>query len=235
MNRLLPVFGLLITLAAASGCAEASSPASAGGIHVNGQGTLEVEPDMGTLRLHARREGNEAPVLTVQLNDVVARVIDLAKRFGIEDRDIQATSLSITPRYQRRGDETVVEGLIATRSVDLTLKDLTRFPELLSEALASGVNNVDPIRLDSSRRADLEDQALTLAMADAKTEAARVAAGFDVVLGPVTEVHVGSHSPRPEAVMRSAAFADSSAGSFSTGVITIERSVNVTFSITPSG
>ena len=189
---------------------------------------------MGRVQLHVRREGREADVLTSELNEVVGRVLELAERLGIEDRDIQATSLSIHPRYQRRDDETVVEGLIATRSIEVTLRDLARFPELLSGALASGVNNLDPIRLDSSTRPAMEDQALTLAMEDAKAEAARVARGFDLVLGPVTEVHVGAHSPRPEAVMRAAGFADSAAG-FSTGVIRIERSVSVTFSITPAG
>ena len=234
MNRLRLTPAALLWLILTGGCAEAAQSAPAGGIHVNGQGTLEVEPDMGRVQLHVRREGREADALTSELNEVVGRVIDLARRLGIEDRDIQATSLSIQPRYQRRDDETVVEGLIATRSIDLTLRDLGRFPDLLSEALASGVNNVDPIRLDSASRSALEDQALSLAMEDAKAEAARVAAGFDVVLGPVTEVHAGAHSPRPEAVMRAAAFADTAAG-FSTGVIRIERSVSVTFSITPAG
>lgn len=240
MNRQLRIFGLLTSLSfafaltLAGGCTQAVPPSPAGGIHVYGQGTLELEPDMGRVQFHVRREGSEADVLTAELNRVVATVIDLAKQFGIEERDIQATSLSITPRYQRRGDETVVDGLIATRSIDLLLKDLSVFPALLGEALASGVNNVDPIRLDSSERTAREDEALTLAMEDAKAEAARVAAGFDVQLGPVSDVQVGAHSPRPEAAMRAVAFADGGGG-FNTGVIRIERSVNVTFSIRPGG
>jgi uncharacterized protein YggE len=234
MIRTLRILCILFAFAVTSGCAEAAQPAAPGGIHVSGQGSLEVEPDMGRVQLHVRREGSRADELTAELNAVVGRVIELAKSFGIAERDIQATSLSINPRYRRRAEETVVEGLIATRSINLVFRDLARFPELLSEALASGVNNVDPIRLDSSRRAALEDEALTLAMEDSKAEAARVAEGFDVVLGPVTDVHVVSHSPRPEPVMRAESFADGG-GSFSTGVIRIERSVSVTFSIRPAG
>jgi len=224
---------MLLCLALSGSCAGASQADGLAGIHVSGQGTLEVVPDMGTVQLHVRREGVEADVLTAELNRVVGETIALAERLGIAQRDVQATSLTIHPRYQRRGNESVVDGLVATRSIELVLRDLNIFAELLSDALSIGVNNVDPIRLDSSKRADLENEALTLAMKDAKAEAARVAKGFDVTLGAVTDVQVGAHSPRPE-VMRAATFADSGS-SFSTGVIRIDRSVSVTFSIIPSG
>ena len=186
MNTQLRNLAFLTLIAFAGGCTQAEQPSATGGIHVYGQGTLEVEPDMGRVQLHVRREGSEADALTAELNQVVAAVIDLAKRSGIETRDIQATSLSITPRYQRRGDETVVDGLIATRSIDLLLKDLTVFPALLGEALASGVNNVDPIRLDSSERTAREDEALALAMEDAKAEAARMTSTTPVSISTST-------------------------------------------------
>ena len=109
--------------------------------------------------------------------------------------------------------------------------DLDRFIDLMNQALSLGANNVDPIRLDTSKREALEDEALSLAMADAKAEAARVADGFGVTLGPVTSVQVGAHSPRPEA-MRAMSYADS-APSFSTGLIRINRSLSATFAIHP--
>ena len=111
------------------------------------------------------------------------------------------------------------------------LKDLDSYIDLMNEALALGVNNVDPIQLDTSNREALENEALTLAMEDAKAEAARVADGFGVQLGSVTHVQVGAHSPRPEA-MRAMSYADS-APSFSAGVIQISRSLNATFAIRP--
>jgi uncharacterized protein YggE len=232
-NRISPLgCSLLLSMLLASGCADAAQTGNPMGIHVSGQGTIEVAPDMGRVQLHVRREGAEADALTTDLNQVVTKIIGLAQGLGIEERDIQATSLSITPRYQRRGNETVVDGLVATRSIELVLRDLDVFGELLSAALASGANNVDPMRLDSARRSSLEDEALALAMEDAKAEAAKVAAGFGVALGPVTDVQVGMHSPRPEA-LRAVSYSDSGPA-FSAGVIRIQRSVSATFSILQS-
>lgn len=222
-------FALLCSLG--SGCTEAAHADNQGGIQVSGQGSIEVVPDMGRVTLHVRREGSDASALTATLNQVTADLIAMAKKLGIEERDITATALSINPRYRRRGDETVADGVVASRSMELLLRDLDRFIELMNQALALGANNVDPIRLDTSEREALEDQALALAMADAQAEAARVADGFGVKLGSVTSVQVGAHSPRPEA-MRAMSYADS-APSFSTGVIQISRSLSATFAILP--
>ncbi len=216
----------------ASGCSDAAEPAAGGGIQVHGQGSLEVVPDMGRVSLHVRREGSDAAALTQTLNKVTADVIALAAELGIAERDITATALSISPRHRRRGDETVVDGVVASRTMSLVLRDLDSYIELMNQALMLGVNNVDPIRLDTSERAALENEALTLAMEDAKAEARRVADGFSVKLGPVTNVQVGAHSPRPEA-MRAMSYADSGP-SFSAGVIQISRSLSATFAIEPA-
>lgn len=224
--------GLLLLLTIlAGGPVAAETPA---GIHVSGRGTIEVEPDMGYVTLRVRREGTNADTLKQEVDTVVGAVLELAGRLDIAARDVTATAVSINPRYQRRGDEMVVEGLIATRSVSITLRDLGRFGDLLNGSLATGVNNLDPIQLDTSKRDALEDQALDLAMEDARREAARVAAGFSVTLGPVTDVQVGGHSARPAPEMAMAMRADS-AMPISPGVIQIDRFVEATFAILSGG
>jgi uncharacterized protein YggE len=224
--------GLLLFLTIlVGGPVAAETPA---GIHVSGRGTIEVEPDMGYVTLHVRREGTNADTLKQEVDTVVGAVLELAGRLDIAPRDVLATAVSIDPRYRRRGDEMVVEGLIASRSVSITLRDLDQFGDLLNESLAVGVNNLDPIQLDTSKRDTLEDQALDLAMEDAQREAARVAAGFSVTLGPVTHVQVGGHSARPAPEMAMAMRADS-AMPVSPGVIQIDRFVEATFAILSGG
>jgi uncharacterized protein YggE len=186
---------------------------------------------MGYVRLQVRREGTSADALKQELDSVVGAVLDLTARLGIEARDVTATAVTISQRYRRRDNEMVMEGLTANRTVSVTLRDLDRFGDLLNESLELGVNNLDPIRLDTSRRDTLEDEALDLAMEDAKREASRVAAGFSVTLGPVTDVQVGGHSPRPTPEVATMAMRSDSAMPVSPGVIRIERMVQATFAI----
>ena len=229
MNKQLALAGLITALTLFSSACSDAVQADTGGIQVSGQGTLEVVPDMGRVSLHVRREGMDAAALTTALNQVITDLIGMADEMGIEERDITATTLAINPRYRRRGDETVADGMVASRSLTLVVRNLDGYIDLMNRALALGANNVEPIQLDTSERLQLENEALSLAMEDAKAEAARVAAGFGVELGPVTHVLVGGHSPRPEAA-RAMSYADA-APAFSAGLIRIHRSLNATFAI----
>ncbi len=222
---------LLTTAVAATALAMAAPVlAQTNGIHVSGQGSLEVEPDMGYVSMHVRREGSDPAELRREIDKVVRAILKLVRNLKIAESDVTTAALSINPRYRRRDSETVVDGVIATQTILITLRDLDLFGRLLNRSLEEGVNNVDPIRLDTSRRVELENQALEVAMKDAREEAARVALGLDLRLGQALNVQVVSHSPRPQMAlmeMRSAGNFDT----FNPGLIRVERNVQVTFAI----
>ena len=231
MARQNRIFGWITAGLLACVSTHAATAAEDRGVQVLGHGSIETEPDLGYVRLHVRREAREAAALKQSLDVVVADVLRLLEELGVRARDVTATAVSLSPRYRRADDANVVDGLIGTRTIAVTLRDLDGFAAVLDRALAVGVNNVDPPRLDSSRRAALEDEALELAMADARAEAERVAAGFGVQLGDVVGVKVGVHSPRPEAAGLEMRAAAAPAAAFSAGTIRIERHIEATFAI----
>jgi uncharacterized protein YggE len=213
---------------ALAGCTPPSADHD-GGIHVSGTGAVETVPDMGTVVMHVRRDGDDPAALERELSAIVAEVLALTQRLGIAETDVTATVLRIQPRYQPGKGNELSDGVTATRSVSVTVRELNRFPQLLEQALAIGINNVDPIRLTSSIRRDLEAEALALAMADAAALADRVADGFSVTRGPVMDVQVHGGSPRMAMQeMRAAPGA-----TMAPGVIRIEQSVQATFAIVP--
>jgi len=222
----------LLTTAVAATTVVATAPAQAqtNGIHVSGQGSLEVEPDMGYVSMHVRREGSDPAELRREIDKVVRAILKLVRNLKIAESDVTTAALSINPRYRRRDSETVVDGVIATQTILITLRNLDLFGRLLNRSLEEGVNNVDPIRLDTSRRVELENQALEVAMKDAREEAARVALGLDLRLGQALNVQVVSHSPRPQMALMEMRSAGNSA-TFNPGLIRVERNVQVTFAI----
>ncbi len=222
----------LLTTAVAATALAMAAPALAqtNGIHVSGQGSLEVEPDMGYVSMHVRREGSDPAELRREIDKVVRAILKLVRNLKIAESDVTTAALSINPRYRRRDSETVVDGVIATQTILITLRDLDLFGRLLNRSLEEGVNNVDPIRLDTSRRVELENQALEVAMKDAREEAARVALGLDLRLGQALNVQVVSHSPRPQMALMEMRSAGNTA-TFNPGLIRVERNVQVTFAI----
>ena len=222
----------LLTTAVAATALLASAPtiAQTNGIHVSGQGSLKVEPDMGYVSMHVRREGGDPAELRREIDEVVRAILKLVRNLQVTESDVTTAALSITPRYRRRDSESVVDGVTATQTILITLRDLDLFGRLLNRSLEEGVNNVDPIRLDTSRRVELENQALEVAMKDAREEAARIALGLDLRLGQAINVQVVSHSPRPQMALMEMRSAGNS-NTFNPGLIHVERNVQVTFAI----
>lgn len=219
---------LLISLLASSLSAYA---AETPGLHVTGSGEVRAVPDMARVSLEVRREGEDASVLKAQLDEVAGAVLEMARDMGIEQRDVTAAAVSIRPRYRPSDQGAQVDGLVATRSIQLVLRNLADIGDLINDALERGVNGIAGIQLDLSNRPELERKALDLAIDDAKDEALRVARRFGVTLGELLDVSIDEHQVRPLMMEAMAARTADSGPDFSPGEISIRRSVRSTFAL----
>ena len=203
--------------------------AQAEGIHVNGRGVLHVQPDMARLTLQVTREGHDVAALKNGLDNVTRDVLKLTRSLGIAGEDVTAATVNIQPRYRRGNGSSVIDGVRASRTIAVVLRDLEHYGDLMNGALKLGVNSISATQLDTSEREMLEKQALELAMADAREEAQRVAVGFGVRAGTLLDVHVGAQFARPQLAMR--AMESSTATDFSAGQIIVQRDLQATFAI----
>ncbi|MCZ6711846.1 MAG: SIMPL domain-containing protein [Gammaproteobacteria bacterium] len=199
------------------------------GIHVTGRGVLHVQPDMARLTFQVTREGQDATALKNDLDKVTRDVLTLTRSLGIAGEDVTAAAVNIQPRYRRGNGSSIVDGVRASRTIAVVLRDLEHYGELMNGALKLGVNTIGGTQLDTSEREMLEKQALELAMVNAREEARRVAVGFGVRAGTLLDVHVGTQFARPQLAMRAM---ESSAGAdFSAGQIIVQRDLQATFAI----
>jgi len=204
------------------------------GIQVSGTGEVVVVPDLARVNLEVRREGADPAALKRELDAVAAAVLGLAGSLRIDARDVTAAAVNVFPRYRSRDGETVVDGVVASRTIAVTLRDLDRLGELVNGALERGANGVNGIELDASNRTMLERQALDLAIDDALRQAQQIAARFGVTLGPLLEAG-GSAPPQPVPVRMDtlAAAAPGAGGSFEPGELTVRREISARFAIEP--
>lgn len=200
------------------------------GIHVTGQGEVTIEPDMLRVNLQVNRQGRDARALKKEMDAITAKVLKLTDRLKIERRDVTAAMINIQPNYRYENNRQTMDGVTANRSIQVVLRDLDAVGELMDQALGLGVNSIGGVTLDVSNRVDLEQQALTLAIDDAKAEAARIAQEFGVRVAGVLNVHVGRHSVQPQ-MARTLRMESDAGESFSPGQILIRRDVQATFGI----
>jgi hypothetical protein len=203
--------GLLVAAALPAGSAVADE-ARPRTVSVSGQGEVSAEPDLAyvTLGVEARRptlaEARSAVSATVD------RVLALCKELRIDPKLVNATRVQIQPEYSwnEKDRKRVLLGYIVSRQVEVELRELEQLGPLLERAVNAGVNQVgDPV-LDSSQRKQLERQAMTLAVQDARLNADTLAQAAGVRLGAVRTLNASSAPPvmpmyRSKVVMAEAA------------------------------
>jgi uncharacterized protein len=106
----------------------------------------------------------------------VNALIDLIKSEGVAPRDIQTSSLSITPQFASQNQsapnaQPTIVGYTATNTVTVTARDLPRLGDLIDKAVAAGANALYGIAYGQNDPGLLLDKARPLAVADARRKA----------------------------------------------------------------
>lgn len=183
-------------------------------VNVSGQGEVSAEPDLAhvTLGVQARR-----PTMAEARKEVattVDRVLALCKDLKVDPKFVNATRVQVQPDYSwdERNRKQVLLGYIVSRQVQVELRDLEQLGPLIERAVSAGVNQVSDPVLDSTQRKQLERQAMTLAVQDARLNAETLAQAAGVGLGAVRTMSASGAPPvmpmyRSKMVMADAAAA----------------------------
>jgi hypothetical protein len=234
--RAIILSGLLAALAVPTGSvlAEGGHPRT---VTVDGQGQVTAQPDMArvTLGVEARSRGLAEARKTVTA--AVDRLLALTRDLGIDPKYVNATGLQVQPDYtwneQTRKQE--LQGYVVSRQVEVELRDLDKLGSLMERAVSAGANQVGGASLDSTRRKELERQAMALAVQDARLDAETLARAANAELGAVRMLNASS-SP-PQIPMYRMAAADMPAGApppeatYQAGDMTFSASVSAQYDL----
>ena len=162
----------------------------------------------------------------------MAKVIDAVKAMGIDDKDISTHGLSLRPRYDREGQN--VDAYVATNNVSVIVRDLDQVGEVLDAGFDAGANVAGGVQFSIADPTDSRNQAMELAVADARDRADVLANAAGVTIVGVTSVAEDSGGyPSPRAM--SNVVLESAAMGFATpiesGELTISVRVRVVYSI----
>ncbi len=144
-------------------------------VYVEGSAELEVEPDMMTFTLSIQAVDLD---LAKAKSDVDARsrlLIDTIKKFGIKADDIATTALNIRPEYEYKERERVLTGNNVSRQVDINLRDLKKYPEMMKALVDAKISETINTTLTVADKKAVEEKVQDAAMADAKARANRLA------------------------------------------------------------
>jgi uncharacterized protein YggE len=239
---------LVVSLVLGAWAEEPVESRDPGLITVTGDAEVRVVPDEVILTLGVETWNKDLQVAKGQNDAIVAKVLALAGEYGIEPKHVQTDFVSIEPRY-RNGyyEESDFIGYFVRKSVVITLRDLNKFEDLLTESLEAGANYVQGIQFRTTELRAHRDEARALAIQAAREKAGAMASELDQTVGEprqITELQSGWWSDynswwggrwgggmAQNVIQEAGAGGFSGEGSLAPGQIKVNAQVQVTFEI----
>ncbi len=209
-------------------------------ILVNGEGRVDIAPDMAILSLTVTREADTARSALDANSAAMNEVITAMKAEGIDTRDLQTSRFSIQPRYSRPAPKPSGEreppqiiGYTVRNSLTVRVRDITTVGAVLDKSVTLGVNEGGNIRFTNADPSAAIEKARTRAVKDAIAKANTLATAAGVKTGKLLEISEQSFSPRPVAMAAAEMSMARSASSVpvAAGENTYKVMVNVSYAI----
>jgi len=144
-------------------------------ITVIGDAEVRVAPDEAILTLGVETWDKDLTIAKKQNDERVKRLLALVKKYKIDPKYVQTDQIKIEPRYKEGYRREDFIGFFVSKNIVFTLKDISKFEEVLSNALQLGANYVRDVQFRTTKLSDYREQARTLALKAAKEKAKAMA------------------------------------------------------------
>ena len=197
-----------LTVAVVGGAAGAVGDTSAASstvrsITATGSGAALSTPNRAAFSFGVTTQAKTASAALNGNNTEMRKVIDAIKRAGVAAKDVQTSSVSLSPRYSGNGEDIV--GFTATNLVNATIRGVSRSGAVIDAAVNAGANQVYGPTFTRTDETVLYRRALSAAVANARGKAQTLAGAAKVRLGRVRSIVESSAGPVPLAEKAAAA------------------------------
>ncbi|MCX7707259.1 MAG: SIMPL domain-containing protein [Anaerolineae bacterium] len=144
-------------------------------ITVTGEAEVNVVPDEVILTLGVETSNRQLRLAKNANDEIVKKVFAAAQAQGVAAKDIQTDYISIEPRYRDSYEQRDFVGFFVRKTVVITLRDVAKFEDLLSDVLDAGANYVHGIQFRTTELRKYRDQARSLAIQAAREKAVAMA------------------------------------------------------------
>ena len=208
-------------------------------ITVTGTAELKVVPDSVVFSMSVEKINKNILAAKIENDESVAKILAVAKKHAIDDKDVKTDFISVSKRYEFVGTgasrQRVFLGYAVSKTVIIKLKDLQKFEAFFSDLLTTGVTEVRSVYFQSSEFQKHKRDTRGLAMRVARRKASEMASAIGQSIGKavmidenggrftnanITANYIGALSTVPRG---------GAAATFSPGTITIRSQVNVKF------
>jgi len=175
---------------------------SARQITIVGVGEVSATPDVAHISVGVQTDAKTAAEALEKNTKLMRKVFETIKTLNIPEQDIKTTQFAISPRWDRRNNQTpTIAGYSASNSVLLKLRKMDSLGQVYDMLVKSGANQMGNINFGIEDTNDLLDEARIKAVKDAKRKAKLYAEAAGVTLGLIRHISEPSSSNNRNAGM----------------------------------
>jgi uncharacterized protein YggE len=205
-------------------------------VNVSGEGRVSAKPDMAIVSAGVSARGSSVAEAMDQANQAIDRVRASLQANGIAERDIQTSSISVSPQYSRSTGPDAppqIVGYQASQQLQIRIRDINAIGKVIDDAAAAGGDlfTLSGLRFTIADPTSLQSQAREQAMAKARAKAEELARLGGLTLGSPIAINEGAEPPTPVLIARSTEFAAPAAAPAPTGVSAGELEIVVTVQV----
>lgn len=234
MNKKLLVLSMAVLVLAACAPAAGSGPNAVNTLSVTGSSQVSIRPDVAYVSIGVRTEAADISQAVSSNASQAERVMRALREAGVSAEDMQTTNFSVYSYddYDFEGNPTGITFNVEN-TVYVTVRNLTEMGDVLDSAISAGANNIWGIQFDVEDKSAAVAEARSLALEDAKAQAAALADEADVSLGDITSLSfsTGGFSPYPQYGLGGGAAVAESATPIVPGQISVNISVHLSYEI----
>ncbi|MFZ5825111.1 MAG: SIMPL domain-containing protein [Bacillota bacterium] len=145
-------------------------------LNVTGHGKIELKPDTATIILGISQVRKSPAEAYAAMSADLVNISGSVKTMGVKEEEIKTGTFNLQAEYnwtQEKGQELV--GYRATTTLNITTQQLDKVAELIQQAVEAGANQLNGIQFYVKNTDALVEQALDMAVDDARAKADRVA------------------------------------------------------------
>jgi uncharacterized protein YggE len=201
-------------------------------INVSGEGKIKVVPDQALVSISLETKGTNAAEVKKENDIKMDAVMKYIKKANIAKEDFQTQRVSLNPNYDYDKKK---HNYLATQSVQILLKDLSKYDALVDGLVEIGINRIDNVEFKSSKFTLLQSDARKLAIKDAKAKAEDFVFVLGQKVGKAITISDNSQNYNPQPIryaMKTMAMAGDAVElreTLATGEIEIIVNVSVSF------
>lgn len=186
----LVVLVLVLSYAAVSYTSSFARSAQPASFSVSGEGKVVAVPDVARVTFSVLTEGGlNVSALQQENAELMNDAVSFLKEQGIEDQDIKTENYYISPRYQYCTYDSGVcppaqiVGYSVSQTAQVKIRDFAKIPGVLSGIVQKGANTVSGLTFVIDDATELENEARSAAIEQAKERARDVASSAGFSLG----------------------------------------------------